>query len=667
MTDTPEQGSSTPFFAAEDDAVPGGYEEFQPADGGQPLAPEPSRPDADPLNAPAAPPPPAWPPPATEGAAQPELEQLLRDVRGALATLPGDDPEPSAQTSEPAPSATAGPDLGDLRAGVDGLRTSVGELRDSEALRHAELTARLDALAQSAADAVALAVARTSQPPAAPAGGPDGITMTDLHDGLAGVRTDVAALPDAIGPAVTSAVGHGLSETTRQVDGVSAALTETVAESGQLRAELASLQVTLASLHEQVSLLPQVLSSLRDVTDRLDGLAQPVASEPLPDLAGIVDERLAEHLTAFGTGLGERLDSQLDALQGLVAPAGAVTHDDLVNDMGERLAETERRLAERLDVLRATDTSGQLAHQLEGVEGRMHAQLTAAVSGLPSDRDVSQQLRAAELRITQHVDEAVLALAQAVLGGRAAAAVPAGQGPTAPTFEPVAFDPQPTGPEPVLDAEPADPEPVADPEQTDLEPAPDPEQADLGPAAADEPDDVAPADPEPVDLEPAADLEPVPAYGTDDLGLLPPETVAAEPVGLAASDEPEHGQVEAWAKGDATYAEVDGATDATDAAAETGETAEVEPVPAAAVDVHVEDSAEAEPAEPEALEPEAPEPEAPQPAYTLHTVGSPVDGDPARPALPPPSAGGTVVTPDVLPEPGAQPAPARKGLFRRKH
>jgi hypothetical protein len=640
VTDTPEPSSPTPFFAAGDSAAPGRYEEFQPEGEDRPLVSEPPRPSADPLGAPGSPPPPAWPPPATEGAAQPELEQLLRDVRGALATLPGEDPEPPAATPDPAPAAAmSGPDLGELRSDVAGLQRAVGELHDSQAIRHSELTARLDALARSAADAVSLAAA--SSPAAAPAGGPDDITMTDLHDGLAGVRTDVASLPDAIGPAVTSAVAHGLSETTRQVDGVSAALTETVTESGQLRAELASLQVTLASLHEQVSLLPQVLVGLRDVTDRLGELAPPPPPEPMPDVAGIVDDRLAEHLTAFGTGLGERLDSQLDAMHGLVAasPAPDLTHDELVNDMGERLAETERRLAERLDVLRATDTSGQLARQLEGVEGRMRAQLTAASAG---EHDVAEQLRAAELRITQHVDEAVLALAQAVLGSRVPVVAPVG--PTfEPTFEPVAF------------------EPVAF---------------------------------EPVAFEPAAaDLTPVPVYGTDDLGLLPPETAVAdaadpdehdsederdsedededededehedereaEPEDEPADAVPEHAPVEAWAKGDAAYAEVDGSEPA--GAGDEPDLAEHEQESHQAAPGEHEPEHDAERSEPEH------DAELAEPAHTLHTVGSPADGDPARPELPPPVFD-PATSGDVLPDdPAAEPTPKRRGLFRRKH
>ncbi len=304
---------------------------------------------------------------------QRQLEQLLVDVRGALLSMPS-----------PAEVGTGA----DVVEAIEGLRAELSAVREAQATAHAQLSTRLDAL--------------TPTPP-----GPGEPSLQDVHDGLAGVRTDMSALPELIGPAVASAVAHGVAETNRQV----AALHEAVDTASSPAGELRPL---LDQLSEQIAPLAGLTGVLQQLSDRVAALeaASHVSS---PDVGTVLDERLTERLDAFGAGLGERMDA-LEALQGSA-------RDDL----------TAMRLAQ------------------EGPAGVAPTLLA--------------QLHASEQRLAHHVDEAVLALAQAVLRRRpGATAVPAApppplspappEAPPAPAGQGLVFEPGPPTGEvaPITDA-----------------------------------------------------------------------------------------------------------------------------------------------------------------------------------------------------------------------
>jgi hypothetical protein len=594
VTDTPVPTGPTPFFAP--------------------------TPDADDVR-PATPP----SPPAPHGHDEPALEELLRDVRGALATLPG---EPGDISYPPPPRAG----LGELEGAVADLRAAVAELHDLQRVASADVSARLDSLATELA-------AHHEHEGGSVAAAADDVTLQDLHDGLAGVRTDVAGLPDLLGPAVTSAVGHGIAGPSRQLEAVVTALADTTHESGQLRAELAGLQVQLAAIHEQASLLPQVQALLRDVTERLTDL-ESLPTAPMPDVSAIVDERLAEHLTAFGGGLGERLDAQLVSLQGTL---GDIPRDDVA----ARLEETERRLAQQLDAMRTADAGDERLSQLEQRLGERVAVV---------ERQVAVQVQLAEQRLVRHVDEAVLALAQAVLVGRPAAP---GTSPITASVTPPA-DPL-TDPLPGRSTVGFESTPLDQPFLSATAPAPAMAEMPATPEAPELPDSP----------EPPAELEPVPAYGTANLGLAPPasHSQSQNPGEAGAVGEPTGG-VEAWAKGDDRYAELAELQQPPPTAADVPEI-DVVPSDVAAPghDVPPDEAVLDEAPPDEAVLDEAPPDEAvldeaprDQAARDQAARDQAARDQAARDQAPPEDT----THDDVLPDPPAEALTVRKGLFRRK-
>lgn len=321
---------------------------------------------------------------------QRQLETLLVDVREALIRLEGG--------SAPAGDAPAQTDA------IDRLTADVAAARTEQEQRFADLNARIDALA-----------AAVPETPEAPTGS----SFQDLHDGLAGVRTDMTSLPEQIGPAVTSAVAHGLAETTTQVGALRQSLTDTVTETTELR--------SLVAAHaDHLELLPEAVEGIRDLSARLANLeasaasdeAAPSAAEPIgPELTAIVDEQLGTHLEAFGHDVGEQLNAVRAQMSAVDESLGAT--------LRERLGAFEERLDALHEVLVALHHSEErdlppaLVGRLDELEAELRAMRLANEGPTSPITSVVAQLHASEQRLAHHVDEAVLALAQAVLRRRA--------------------------------------------------------------------------------------------------------------------------------------------------------------------------------------------------------------------------------------------------------
>ncbi|MGH3745467.1 MAG: hypothetical protein ACRDTP_11455, partial [Mycobacteriales bacterium] len=328
---------------------------------------------------------------------QRQLETLLEDVREALSRLGGSTPGAAGST--------------DSAEAIDRLAAELAAGRAEQEQRFAELTARIDALAAAAPETGAA---------------PAGSSIQDLHDGLAGVRTDMSSLPEQIGPAVTSAVAHGLAETTSQVGSLRQSLADTVTETTELR--------SLVAAHaDHLGLLPDAVAGIQDLTARIANLetaaatgeaAPAPAAEPVgPEVTAIVDEQLGAHLERFGTDVTE----QLNAIRAQVS----AVEESLGMTVRERLGAFEERLDALHEVLVALHRSEErglppaLAARLDEFDDELRAMRLANEGPTSPITSVVAQLHASEQRLAHHVDEAVLALAQAVLRRRAGGAAPA--------------------------------------------------------------------------------------------------------------------------------------------------------------------------------------------------------------------------------------------------
>lgn len=327
---------------------------------------------------------------------QRQLETVLEDVRAALARI--------ADT----PAA-------DIAGAVNRLAAELGGARAEQEQRFAELSARIDALAA---------------PEHEQSGGPAAPSIQDLHDGLAGVRTDVASLPEQIGPAVTSAVAHGLAETTNQVGALRQSLADTVNETGELRS-------LVAGHAEHLGLLPEAVAGLQDLAARVASLEASgrtaTDDAPGPDLTTVVDEQLAAHLERFGTDVTE----QMNAVRAQIA----AVEESLGLTVRERLGVFEERLDALHEVLVALHHSEErelspvLVGRLDDLDDELRAMRLASEGPASPITSVVAQLHASEQRLAHHVDEAVLALAQAVLRRRAGGAATPHEEPSLPEDE----------------------------------------------------------------------------------------------------------------------------------------------------------------------------------------------------------------------------------------
>lgn len=98
-------------------------------------------------------------------------------------------------------------------------------------------------------------------------------TLQDVHDGLAGVRTDLTALPDQLGPVVTSAVTRALANQ-RPAEGA-----------GELSSRLVEVEERLAQ-HIDEAVLALAEAVLRRGDGPVDAAAvEEGAGEPVADLA----------------------------------------------------------------------------------------------------------------------------------------------------------------------------------------------------------------------------------------------------------------------------------------------------------------------------------------------------------------------------------------------
>jgi hypothetical protein len=661
-----------------------------------------------------------------------QLAQLLAELRAIL----------------PAAAGAAG----DRQAVTDQLRAELAAVREVHAAQYAELAGRLDRLTA----AIGASTARLDQLAVpAPPTGYDEITLQDVHDGLAGVRTDIGALPDQLGPGVTSAVAHGMASTAAQVASVAASLGQTSEESARLRAQLTELA-------GHVAVLPGAVEELQTLSTRLSALE---AASSGRDLDAIVDRQLSEHLMALSAGIGERLDVLAAAISAVSQEqagsherlADLATHDGLAA-WGERLGslvaegrpdlswvasrEAVEGLAERLGSLVAEgrpdlswvasrEAVEGLAERLgslvaegrpdlswvasrEAVEGLAERLGSLVAEGRPDlsalatkldieglrppvaaegpDPALVALLDAAEQRLSRHVDEAVLALAQAVLRRRPASAAP----PSEQSWtQPVAVglsDPS----DPVEPAWSARPEPLTDD-------APPVESAEAS-ADADEPQEesmdvhdasVVAALGSDVELPQAThDEHQAASDDTQDAGL--PQVTGDEPgidAGAASPDQtepPEMPPLQFGALQDAGPHPVGWADEVTDAGeghaaseevgdpGHAGDTEEGRLVPTTESDLIDDDPQEDGEEADSSQEPTA---DSARLLDEHHEVWAKGDALPASPAgagpegqlagppawtgLDPPESEPPVASPDVLPE-ADETAPRKRGLFRRR-
>lgn len=422
---------------------------------------------------------------------QRQLAELLAEVRSALTRPPATEPTPPQQ---------------DLLRRVGEMQAAVGRIGEEVAAMHV-------AAAQAA----------------------PGVVLEELHDGLAGVRTDLRTLPEQLGPAVGQVVGSGLADLGRLLEAIEqrtgqlgeqlaaartelgrqhpaldavgsrldavggrlealpelgrmlAGLSERVAELAALPGQLAALaeQVTAAraeldrqqpaldwlgsrmdGLGQRLDALPELGRLLNGVGSRLDGLGQRLDALPQlgQSLAGLADRtqaldaqvaRLAElpaavaDLQARATGDAALSQSvrELLAAPGPAAELGPLLDQKLggalaalSDGVGERLGDLERQVqavaASQANMLASAAPRGPSPGEFadivrEGVRDAtrdfVRDYLREAVRDI-----VTMSTRDTERRITDHMDEAVLALAQALLTRRPALGAALSAGPSAP-------------------------------------------------------------------------------------------------------------------------------------------------------------------------------------------------------------------------------------------
>lgn len=206
----------------------------------------------------------------------------------------------------------------------------------------------------------------------------------------------------------------------------------------------------LEAVHNAVDRLVQQRTERSPELDRLDELADRFDSIPQPNLDPLmarvdrIEARLSEMSGPDFDPLHERLDSIESRLSDLPEPDFSPLHDRLValgtrldelsapdiDSLHERLARLEARLSD-IDV-----------PDLEPIHERL-ARLDEYIGGLSGEAMPAAELLQAERRIATHIDEAVLALAEALLRPRPAA-------PAAPTSDLLDLPARPEFDEPPL-------------------------------------------------------------------------------------------------------------------------------------------------------------------------------------------------------------------------
>lgn len=294
----------------------------------------------------------------------------------------------------------------------------------------------------------------------------------ELSDGLAGVRTDLRLLPEHVG----GAVGGRMAE---PLEGVRGSVRDLGAEVVALGDELAPLRPALVAVEELLAGVAARLAVLGQLQDAVQELREAV--DPMPERLGRLDARMADVSDTVRRGQPPDADPTLRPLGELAASVGrvdggiAALSDSLqgvtldISLLAGRLAEVDERVASAGTP--APPTGAEIGARVEAATAPLAAEVAALRADLDSLRrlvledpplddadpaesmgavvagladvvhlavrdEVEQQLRAAvdsasaasatalataENRLRAHVDEAVLALAEVVIGRRAAA------------------------------------------------------------------------------------------------------------------------------------------------------------------------------------------------------------------------------------------------------
>lgn len=479
-------------------------------------------------------------------AEQRALTAALMDVRGQLNRVVAD---LGALRSVP-----AGDGAGGGGAAEEAVATMSRDLR--EAVRM--LAERLDAVGRSVqergADLAEIKVA-----------------VADLHNAVRGHTNALTGVNQALAavPAVGERVGGlqdnlvslhdrlvGLEEVAASVDRLGLRIESADQDMRELRSAFTGMASRMAELPSRADLGTagaQSTESLDVVAGRLSRV-----ESAIPELLSRIDG-VREHLTTLATGQGPA--AQGFTAQGPAAPGGApaATGDAVV----ERLDAVEAALVVLTEQLSAEpEPSGegdeedefadpvadQLAELTEGLFGEdgLVARLEGAASVDESlDGRISDAVQTAvadsERRLTAHMDEAVLALAEALFRtsrrpARAAAAPVAVPPPVPVPVAPPVVEPEP---EPAAEMAEEDEEPIGEPADETLDET-------LDETAADETDDEYEDEPEdegePEDADDVAAEAPVPAPAS---AWQVPAAPLVDDV-PAAAEEPKAGKRRPW-------------------------------------------------------------------------------------------------------------------------
>jgi hypothetical protein len=304
---------------------------------------------------------------------------------------------------------------------------------------------------------------------------------------------------------------------------VANAMTEVRNHLAHLGAELQQLRATAGGaadeeIQRQVAgVAADVREAIRVLSERLDGVAGMVQQRgtDLAELRGVIDSELRPRVD----GVDAAMRDLRSAFTGIGSRVADLPGRQEIETMLARAAEGSGRVDERLESMQ-----GWIEEVHEGLFGEtgVHPRVQALVEqaaeapetsdedlGARIDEAVRSAVSASEKRITAHVDEAVLALAEALLRKRSRtgtlglSAFDTGEipiVPPAPQTEPEPSAPVSGAAEPAAPVAPAPPTPSASSQAeeeatfspppadggfpTSLPPAPAPAQIDLDPAPA---------------------------------------------------------------------------------------------------------------------------------------------------------------------------------------
>lgn len=329
---------------------------------------------------------------AEQVAEQRGVAVLLGEVRDRLARLElpeglGEGVSSAVRDSVDAAVAQGTAGLsGQLRESIDALTVRAGESR---------------ALVAALGDEVAALRASLSGLPE---------VTEDLRDGVAGIRTDLRQLPEQLGGAVVVRIAE-------PVELLRGSVRELIEEVAQLGDGVAPLQPSLTGLEEQLAGVAARLAALELGAGPESGvaalhadlrlLAAAVAALP-DDLPLDIDVELLERELVEGQ---RRVEAGLDALRLQVGQLGPTLRGGLSHQLAMDLRGIVREEV--------------IAHMTAAVESALDAQVARTVQAVV--QRTAATTAATEARLRQHVDEAVLALAEIVLrGSTPRRALPAG-------------------------------------------------------------------------------------------------------------------------------------------------------------------------------------------------------------------------------------------------